>query len=34
MSALSWPGAYAPEMTVYYDKSPQQGGKIRMVVVE
>ena len=26
--------AYAPEMTVYYDKSPQQGGKIRMVVVE
>lgn len=26
--------AYAEEMTVYYDKSPDQGGKIRLVVVE
>lgn len=26
--------AYAEEMTVYFDKSPQQGGKIRLVVVE
>ena len=26
--------AYAPEMTVYYDKAPQEGGKIRLVVVE
>lgn len=26
--------AYAEEMTVYYDKSPEQGGKIRLVVVE
>ena len=26
--------AYAEEMTVYYDKAPSQGGKIRLVVVE
>lgn len=26
--------AYSDDLTVYYDKSPEQGGKIRLVVVE
>lgn len=34
MDALSQARAYADTMTVYYDKAPSEGGKIRLVVVE
>lgn len=32
--ALNTARAYATQMTLYYDKAPAQGGKVRMVVVE
>lgn len=34
MDALNQARAYAETMTIYYDKAPEDGGKVRMVVVE
>ena len=34
MDALNQARAYAETMTVYYDKAPEDGGKVRMVIVE
>lgn len=34
MDALNQARAYAETMTIYYDKAPEDGGKVRMVVVQ
>ena len=34
MDALNQARAYAETMKIYYDKAPEDGGKVRMVIVE